>query len=141
MSNGVAAATTNSRRIGRSILALVAGFLVNVALSLVTDLALQTAQVLPAIGHGTMNNTQCAVAAAYRTAYTILSSYVVARLAPYRPMAHALIGAGIGMLLATAGAIATWNRDLGPHWYSVSLILLALPSAWVGAKLWIARAL
>jgi len=52
-------------------------------------------------------------------------------------MKHALIGGAIGMVIATAGAIATWNHvpSLGPHWYSVSLIVGALPMAWLGAKL------
>lgn len=139
MTNGVAHTTTPSRRIGRSILALLAGFVVNVALSIATDLALQAAHILPAIGRAPMNHSQSALAAAYRTLYAVLSSYIVARLAPYRPMAHALVGAAIGMVLATAGAVATWNKDLGPHWYALVLIFLALPTGWAGAKLWIAQ--
>ena len=73
----------------------------------------------------------------YRTIYGILGSYITARLAPRRPMKHALIGALIGMVLATAGAVATWNHEppLGPHWYSVILIVEALPTAWLGAWL------
>ena len=41
----------------------------------------------------------------------------------------------IGVGLATAGAVATWNQGLGPHWYPLSLVVTALPSAWVGGKL------
>ncbi|KAA6462017.1 hypothetical protein DYQ86_10335 [Acidobacteria bacterium AB60] len=140
MSNGVVEGAVSSRRIGRSILALLAGFVVNVALSVITDFALQAAGVLPVIGRGTMNDSQCALAAAYRALFSVISSYVVARLAPYRPMEHALVGAGIGMVLATAGAAATWNRGLGPHWYPVALIAVALPSGWAGARLWLAQA-
>lgn len=140
MSNGVADGTIGSRKIGRSILALLAGFVVNVMLSLVTDFGLQTVGILPAIGHGQMNNFQSALAAAYRTLFGVISSYVVARLAPYRPMKHALVGAAIGMMLAAAGAVATWNKSLGPHWYPLLLIALALPSGWAGARLWIAQA-
>jgi hypothetical protein len=50
-------------------------------------------------------------------------------------MQHALFGAGIGMVLATGGAVATWNKGLGPHWYSIVLILLALPCGWAGGML------
>jgi len=136
MSSRVMESAVGSRRMGRSILALFAGFLVNVVLSLATDFGLQVAGILPAIAHG-MNDSQSALAAAYRTVYAVLGSYIVARLAPYRPMGHALIGAALGMVLATAGAIATWNKALGPHWYPLVLIVLALPTGWAGAKLWI----
>jgi hypothetical protein len=139
MSDGIAEGTTHSRKIGRSILALLAGFIVNVVLSLGTDFALQAIGVLPLIGRGTMNDFQCAIAACYRTLFGVFSSYIVARLAPRRPLKHALLGAAIGMLLATAGAVATWNKSLGPHWYPMSLIVLALPSGWAGARLWMAQ--
>jgi hypothetical protein len=123
------------RRLGRSILALLAGFVVNVVLSLATDLGLQTAHVLPQIGLGVMNDSQSLLAAAYRTLYGVVSSYVVARLAPYAPVGHALTGGAIGLVLATAGMVVTWNKDLGPHWYALSLVVTALPAAWVGGKL------
>lgn len=117
MSSNVAEKAISSRRIGRSIGALVAGFVANVALSLATDVGLHAAGVLPALGQQPMNDWQSALVAGYRVIYSVISSYVVARFAPYRPMAHAMTGAGIGMVIAAAGAIATWNRGLGPHWY------------------------
>lgn len=124
-----------SRNLRRSVLALVAGFVVNVALSLVTDFALVVMGILPALGRGVMNDSQSLLAATYRTLYGVISSYVVARLAPYGPLGHALTGGTIGMALATVGAIATRNQGLGPHWYALSLVVTALPSAWVGGKL------
>jgi hypothetical protein len=140
MSNGVVEGTIRSRKIGRSILALLAGFIVNVMLSLVTDFALQAAGILPSIGRGPMNDFQSALAAAYRTLYAVIGSYIVARLAPNRPMGHALTGAAIGMVIATAGAVVTRNYALGPYWYSLVLIAVALPSGWAGAKLWMTQA-
>ena len=140
MSNGIAEVTIYSRKIGRSILALLAGFILNVILTVGTDFALQAAGILPLIGRGPMNDFQSALAAAYRTAYAVIGSSVVARLAPNRPMGHALGGAAIGMLLATGGAVATWNKALGPHWYPLLLIALALPTGWAGAKLWMTQA-
>ena len=109
MSNGVEEATIRSRNIGRSILALLAGFIVNVGLFLATDFALQASGILPALGRGSMNDFQAALAAAYRTLFAVVGSYVVARLAPNRPMGHALTGAAIGMVIATSGAIA-WHK-------------------------------
>jgi len=140
MSNGVVEGTIRSRKIGRSILALLAGFVVNLVLSLVTDFALQAAGILPALGRGPMNDFQAALAAAYRTLFAVIGSYVVARLAPNRPMGHALTGAAIGMVIATSGAIVTRNYALGPDWYSFVLIAVALPTGWAGAKLWMTHA-
>jgi hypothetical protein len=139
MSNGVEEATIRSRNIGRSILALLAGFIVNVVLSLVTDFALQASGILPALGRGSMNDFQAALAAAYRTLFAVVGSYVVARLAPNRPMGHALTGAAIGMVIATSGAIVTRNYVLGPYWYSLVLIAVALPTGWAGEKLWMTQ--
>jgi len=34
--------------------------------------------------------------------------------------------------------VLTWNAgpQYGPHWYPVSLIVLALPAAWIGGRLY-----
>ncbi len=67
--------------------------------------------------------------------YGVVGSYVTARLAPDRPMGHALVGGLIGLALSTLGAVVTWNKDLGPHWYPLALIVTAMPTAWLGGKL------
>ena len=126
--------TQRSPEILQSIGALFAGFVVNIALSLGTDLVLHAIGITPALGQP-QTDPQLLLATAYRTVYGVVSSYVVARLAPNRPMGHALLGGAIGMALASAGAAATWNRGLGPHWYPLALVVTALPCAWVGGKL------
>jgi len=47
------------------------------------------------------------------------------------------IGQSIGLALSTLGAAATWNKGpaFGPHWYPLALVVLALPTAWLGGKL------
>jgi hypothetical protein len=124
------------RRIGRSIGALVAGFLVVVILSLGTDVVLHSTGVFPPWGQPAAD-ALLLLAMAYRTVYAIAGSYVTARLAPDRPMQHALAGGVIGLVLSTVGAVATWNAGpaFGPHWYPVALIVSALPCAWAGGKL------
>ena len=125
--------TQTARSIGRSIGALLAGFVVVVVLSLGTDLALQKAGIFPPLGQ-IMSNPLFLLATAYRTVYSVVGSYLTARLAPNRPMGHALVGGAIGLVLSTVGALATWNKDLGPHWYPLALVVTALPCAWVGGK-------
>ena len=44
-------------------------------------------------------------------------------------MRHVWIGAAIGFVLSTAGAIAAINMDLGPSWYPILLALSTFPCA------------
>ena len=124
------------RRILRSLGALFAGFVVVVVLSLGTDVALHATGVFPPWGQP-MADGLFLLATAYRTVYAIVGSYLTARLAPSRPMGHALLGGVIGLVLSTAGAVATWHRgpEFGPHWYPLALVVTALPCAWVGGRL------
>ena len=47
-----------------------------------------------------------------------------------------VIGLGlVGVALGLIGLIATWNAGLGPRWYPVSLVVLAVPPCWLGGKL------
>jgi len=84
-----------------------------------------------------MSDQLLLLATAYRIVYGIVGSYIIARLAPDRPMLHALVGGGIGFAVSIVGAVATWNHEppLGPHWYSLALAVTALPCAWLGGKL------
>jgi len=126
--------THTPRRIGRSIGALLAGFVAVVVLSLGTDFALHATGIFPALGQR-MSDALFILATAYRTLYGVVGSYVTAQLAPDRPVGHALVGGLIGVALSTLGAVVTWNKDLGPHWYPLALIVTAMPTAWLGGKL------
>jgi hypothetical protein len=126
--------TAELRSIGRSVLALFAGFATGIVLSLGTDLGLHAVGLWPSLDQP-MSGQLLVFATVYRTIYGIIAAYIVARLAPYRPLGHALIGGAIGTVVSIAGAAVTWNRGLGPHWYAIALIFVALPSAWVGGRL------
>lgn len=126
--------TNPPRYIGRSIGALVAGFLAGAGLSLGTDEMLHVAGIYPPWGQP-MSDALFLLATAYRILYTVAGSYVMARLAPDQPMRHALVGGIAGFTLSIAGAAATWNRGFGPHWYPIAVAAIAMPCAWVGGKL------
>ncbi len=125
---------------GRSILALFAGFLTVVVLSMGTDMVMHATGVFPPMGEP-MGDRPLALALAYRMLYAIAGSYIVARLAPDRPMQHALASGVLGLIVSIVGAVATWNAGpaYGPHWYPLALIATTLPCAWVGGKLHAAR--
>jgi len=124
------------RRIGRSIAALLIGMAAGIALTIATDLVLHALHVFPSWDQRVPDGL-LALATAYRTVYSIAGSYVIARLAPYKPMQHALVAGAIGTIVSLAGAVATWNGGPAyePHWYPIALVVLALPCAWIGAKL------
>jgi len=121
----------------RSIGAVVAGLVVIFVLSLGTDELLHVAGVFPPWGQP-MSDSLFALATVYRVIYSVLGCYLTARMAPDRPMQHSMWLGIIGVLLSTAGAAGTWNRgpEFGPKWYALLLIVVALPCAWIGGKLY-----
>jgi hypothetical protein len=74
---------------GRSIGAVLAGFVAIVVLSLGTDAALHASGVFPPWGQP-MGDALFLLATAYRIVYGVAGSYIAARLAPDRPMPPAL---------------------------------------------------
>jgi hypothetical protein len=127
---------SSQRQLGRSILAVLAGMVFAIALTLVTDLIMHKTHVFPPLGER-VPNPLLALATGYRAVIAIAASYLTAYLAPYRPIAHAMIGGAFGFVASLAGAIATWNA--GPayeaHWYPLALAILSLPQAWLGGWL------
>ena len=84
-----------------------------------------------------MSDSMLLVASIYRTAYAVVGSYITAKLAPYGPIVHALIGGFIGLVLRIVGVVVSWNHvaTMGPRWYPISLAVTALPAAWLGGRL------
>jgi hypothetical protein len=142
MSEEVLSKTQSSRRIGRSIGAVLAGMVAGIVLTIGTDIVLHSVGVFPRWGQSMVGfDGALLLATAYRTVYGVLASYAIARLAPDRPMGHALVGGAIGLAVSIAGAAVTWNKGpaFGPHWYPLALVVLAMPQAWAGGKLRVMR--
>jgi hypothetical protein len=128
------------RNTARSVGAILAGVVVGLVLTLGTDALLHAVGVFPPYGQ-IASNGALAVATAYRFVFSVLGSYIGARLAPNRPMWHAMFLGYLNLLVSAIGAIVTWNREaeFGPHWYPVSLVILALPAAWIGGRIYTSR--
>lgn len=124
------------RRLVRSSLAILAGFATVVILSMGTDEAMHATGVFPPRDQPMSDHGQYALALAYRAVFGVLGSWVAARLAPHRPMTHALTVGGIGLALSVLGAIMTRNMELGPAWYAWALVATTLPCAWLGGRLY-----
>ena len=129
--------TTTARRrpLGRSILAVFLGFITVVVLSLGTDEVFHLLRIYPPWNQPMNDPGLNLLALSYRIIYTILGSYITARLAPSSPMLHAWVLGVIGFVIGTAGAIATIPMNLGPAWYPIAIAATALPCAWLGGRL------
>jgi hypothetical protein len=118
----------------RSIIAVVAGFLAGAILSLGTDLLIAKAGIAPPLG-SVWPSRDLVLAAAYRVIYGILAAYITARIAPWRPLKHALILGWAGFIFSAIAVAATWVKIPYAHWYSIAVALISVPSAWLGGKL------
>lgn len=117
----------------KSIGAVIAGFAVLAILSTITDSVLQNTGVMKAEPFEENSVWLIAIIVAYRTVFNTLACYLAARLAPSKPMKHAMILGTIVFALTIVGAIVMWH--LPPHWYPISLAVLTLPAAWLGGKM------
>jgi hypothetical protein len=118
----------------KSVRAVGAGVLVVIGVTTAVDLLLHAAGVFPRAGQP-LDDALSLLASSYRLVITVGAAWLTARLAPVKPMKHAMVLGVIGTLLGLAGVAATWNLDLGPRWYPVSLAVLAIPECWAGAKI------
>jgi hypothetical protein len=115
----------------KSILAVLAGFLTVVLLSVATDAILESAGIFPE--QGLFVTWMLVLAFAYRTIYNVLGGYVTASIAPANPLRHAIILGCLGTVGGIAGTIVGW--DLSQHWYPIALAVEAVPTCWLGGKL------
>jgi len=120
----------------KSVWAVVAGVLFIVIVSTLVDIVLHVARVFPPMDQP-INDTLALLATSYRIVISVGGAWLTARLAPDKPMKHALILGVVGTVLGLVGVVATWNRGLGPRWYPVALAVLAIPQCWVGGKLYV----
>jgi hypothetical protein len=122
----------------KSIGAVVAGLIFIGVTHTATDALLEGIGVLPK-GHLNVGPGLILLVIFYRAVLSLAGCYLTAWLAPNQPMKHALILGGIGTVLSAVGAIATADMNLGPAWYAWSLVVIALPVAWAGGKLYVSR--
>jgi uncharacterized protein YacL len=75
-----------------------------------------------------------AVVIVARCVFSLVAAYVTARLAPDRPMLHAMILGSIGVLIGISSMVYLWNKS--PHWFLMVLTLIPLPFCWAGGDMY-----
>ena len=116
----------------RHIVPVVAGGLVTLLLTFVTDNMLSAHQVLPAPGRPVFETGPLLLLAAYRGVFAMLGCHMAARLAPAgNPrIRYALALGGVMFVLAVIQALTLQGQV--PMWYSLSGIALTIPYAIIG---------
>jgi len=118
----------------QSVLAVVGGFVLIGALSFGTGKLVQAAWPAQVDAAGTPTTTlMMIVQLLYVGVYATFGCWLAARLAPGRPMLHALVLGALGLALNIPSAIAF--RDSVPAWYLVTGVLTTLLWAWLGGRI------
>jgi hypothetical protein len=112
--------------------AVFAGLVAVAGLSHVTDAALHASGVFTEYG-ATLGDALFLLALAYRSLFGVFGGYLAARIGGGRQAT--LLGV-IGTVLGLLGLAASCKHpELGPIWYPIALVVVALPSARLGAEL------
>ncbi|PBQ33729.1 hypothetical protein CNR22_18735 [Sphingobacteriaceae bacterium] len=113
--------------------AIVAGMAAGAVLSVMTDKILESTGLMKTDPFDANPPGLIAVVVFYRTLFNLLGAFVAAKLAPSKPMKHALILGVIGTAIGILGTVTMWH--IPPHWYPISLVILTMPAAWLGGQL------
>jgi hypothetical protein len=121
---------------GRSVFAVVVGLVFIAALWFGTDAVLRVS--LPDEVNGSVASTKVLLATlVYVSVFAIAGCYLAARLAPSRPMEHALALGVLALVLVAVAMLAL--RGTVPIWYALVSLVLIMPYAWIGGRLRLAE--
>ena len=121
--------------VARSVGAVVLGFVLIGALAVGTD-AMMITTVLPGMydaSGATRSVPLLLFTQLYVGAFATFGCWLAARLAPSRPMRHAIALGLLGLAFNAMGTAARWEQ--APVWYHALALALVMPYAWLGGWL------
>jgi hypothetical protein len=119
----------------RSVLAILAGVVFTIVVTTIVDVVLHQMGIYPPWNEP-MDNGLALLAVSYRIVISIGGAWLTAKLAPGRPMQHALWLGYVGTVLGLIGVAVSWGKGLAPDWYPIALAVLAIPQCWLGGRLY-----
>lgn len=118
----------------RSVWAILAGFILIGVLAFGTDAIIRAMSPWAFDANGATRNLPILlVMLIYSSVYGTVGTYLAARLAPSKPMMHALILGVIGVITASLLTMSMW--DHAPRWFNIAGVVVVLPLAWLGGRL------
>ena len=123
------------KNIFKSIGVIIVGFMVSALLSIVTDFLLESIGVLPDPSKGLFDTGMIILVLFYRGIYNIVSGFLVAKLAPGKPMLHAMILGAIGTILTVLATFAPSFAEKAPLWFGYTLAAITIPTLWSGVRI------
>lgn len=124
-----------NKSIFKSIGAILAGFVLGATLSVATDFLFDKLGIMSLDNFKETTAIILLVIIVYRFVFNVMGCYLAAKLAPSKPMKHVIIMGIIGTVLSILGSFVMW--DIAIAWYNIAIILIALPSAILGGKLYL----
>ncbi len=124
-----------NKNISKSIGVIILAFIVNALLSMLTDFLLEAIGVLPNPEKGLFETRAILFVLFYRAVYTVLTGFIVSRLAPDRPTLHAIILGAIGIIITL---LAISNPEIAQKsklWFGYALAAITIPCLLVGVKI------
>ena len=129
MEGGSAQAGSGGKQVRRSTLAVAAGFVLAPFLSRSVDVLLERTGVFPTVAQQQADG------------FDVLWMNVVALCYRNRPARHVhilgLIATAVAAIANVAVAMTPATANVLPAWFSVALVLMAYPTAWLGGRLYL----
>jgi len=124
-----------SKNIFKSIGVILLAFIVVALLSTLTDFLLESIGVLPNPQKGLFVKWAILLVLFYRGVFTIFGGFIVAKLAPNKPMLHAIILGTIGTLITVIATVSPSLSNKAPLWYGLTLAAITIPCLWLGVRI------
>lgn len=121
----------------KSIGAILAGFVLGAFLSIGADILMDKMGIMPMDNFKQTPFIIICVVIVYRFIFNVIGCYLAARLAPNKPMKHVIIIGIIGTVLSLLGSFTMWDKAI--PFYNIAIILISLPSAWLGGQLFLKK--
>jgi hypothetical protein len=123
------------KNVFKSVGVILLAFVINALLSVVTDFLLESIGILPDPNQGLFETWAILLVLFYRGVYTVFAGFIVAKLAPGKPLMHAVILGAIGTLITLLAVSNPSFSDKAPMWFGYTLAAIIIPCAWLGVKI------
>lgn len=123
------------KKILKSTGAIIIGLIAGASLSILSDYIMAAAGLMNMERFKDTPSHIVLIVILYRFLFNTAGCYLTAKLSPFKPMLHALAVGVIGLLLSLIGMVFMWEQ--ATPFYNIAIMLISLPTAWIGGKLYV----